>query len=152
MQITLTGEYAIRAIIFMACGLEDTVFHISDISDKNKIPEKFLRKIIPHLSNAGLINTQRGIGGGIKLARKAADITPFDIIKAVEGEMALNKCLIDKEFCSDQRWCTVHTLWCDAQKQLKDTLSSKSVAQLAAETATRKKRFISKTIKPVIRK
>ena len=152
MQITLTGEYAIRAIIFMACDLENKVFHISDISDENKIPEKFLRKIIPQLSNAGLIKSQRGIGGGIKLGKKASDITPLDIINAVEGDMALNKCLIDKEFCSNQRWCTVHTLWCDAQKQLKETLSSKSIAQLASETEAHKKKISRKIIKPVIRK
>lgn len=152
MQITLICEYAIRAIIYMAGVKEDNIFHISDISQKNNIPEKFLRKIIPQLSNAGLIKTQRGIGGGIKLGKKTSEITPLEIIKAVEGDLALNKCLIDKEFCSDQRWCTVHTLWCDAQKQLKETLASKSIAQLAAETAARKKKLSGKIIKPGNRK
>lgn len=139
MQLTLTGEYAIRAMIHLAGSADGSSFKISDVSSVNNIPEKFLRKIISQLSSVGLILSQRGIGGGIKLGKPADSITPLEIIEAVEGEMALNKCLIDKAFCSNQRWCTVHTLWCDAQAQLRETLASKSIAQLAKESEQRKK-------------
>jgi len=141
MQLTLTGEYAIRAMIHLASGKDDSIFRISEISNTNSIPEKFLRKIIPQLSNAGLINSQRGIGGGIKLGKSASAITPLEIIEAVEGEMALNKCLIDKAFCSNERWCTVHTLWCEAQNNLRTILSSKSIAELALENERRKSKL-----------
>ena len=142
MQLTLTGEYAVRAMIHLAANKDDSTSKISDISLINDIPEKFLRKIISQLSSAGLILSQRGIGGGIKLGRSADSITPLEIIQAVEGDMALNKCLIDKTFCSDQRWCTIHTLWCEAQAQLKEILSSKSIAQLAKESEERKKKVL----------
>jgi Rrf2 family protein len=141
MQLTLTGEYAIRAMIHLASGKDESIFRISEVSEVNNIPEKFLRKIIPQLSNAGLVQSQRGIGGGIKLAKPALDITPLQIIEAVEGDMALNKCLIDKAYCSNDRWCTVHTLWCDAQKKLRITLASKSIAELAQENEERKKKL-----------
>ena len=139
MQLTLTGEYAIRAMIHLASGKDESIFRISEISDVNNIPEKFLRKIIPQLSSVGLIQSQRGNGGGIKLGKPALEITPLEIIEAVEGEMALNKCLIDKAFCSNDRWCAVHTLWCDAQKKLRIILSSKSIADLARENEETKK-------------
>ncbi len=142
MQLTLAGEYAIRAMIYLAERKEDSVVIISDVSDKNNIPEKFLRKIIPQLCSAGLLKTQRGIGGGISLGKPADQITPLHIIEAVEGEMALNKCLIDKAFCSNTRWCTVHTLWCEALIGLKEILSSKSIKQLAAENSKRKSELV----------
>ena len=141
MQLTLTGEYAIRAMIHLASGKDDSIFQIAEISNVNNIPEKFLRKIIPQLSFAGLIQSQRGIGGGIKLGKPALNITPLEIIEAVEGKMALNKCLIDKAFCSNDRWCTVHTLWCEAQKKLREILSSKSIEELAKENEERKKKL-----------
>ncbi len=141
MQLTLAGEYAIRAMIHLASGKDDSIFQIAEISTSNNIPEKFLRKIIPQLSFAGLINSQRGIGGGVKLGKPALKITPLEIIEAVEGKMALNKCLIDKAFCSNERWCTVHTLWCEGQKKLREILSSKSIAELARENEERKKKF-----------
>jgi Rrf2 family protein len=110
MQLTLIGEYAIRAMIHLATGKDDSIFRISEISSLNNISDNFLRKIIPQLSNAGLIRSRRGIGGGIESGKPALEITPLEIIEAAEGEMALNKCLIDKAFCSDDRWCMVHTL------------------------------------------
>jgi Rrf2 family protein len=139
MQLTLTGEYAIRAMINLAASGDGVASTISAISVENNIPEKFLRKIVAQLSIAGLIKSQRGIGGGVKLGKPAADITPLEIIEAVEGKLALNKCLIDKEFCSNERWCTVHSLWCDVQSKLKEMLSSKSIAELAKENELRKK-------------
>ena len=139
MQLTLTGEYAIRAMVHLASGNEDSIFRISEISSSNDIPEKFLRKIVSQLSYVGLIQSQRGIGGGIKLGKPASSITPLHIIEAVEGKMALNKCMIDKAFCSNDRWCTVHTIWCEAQMKLKEILSSKSIEQLHKENEERKK-------------
>lgn len=140
MQLTLTGEYAIRAMIHLASKSEDYIFNIAEISSANQIPEKFLRKIIPQLSSAGLIQTKRGTGGGIKLGRPANNITPLEIINAVEGEMALNKCLLDKTFCSNERWCTVHVLWYDVQNKVKEILSSKSLEQIVKENKERKKK------------
>ncbi len=141
MQLTLTGEYAIRAMIYMASKPDGTAFTILEISSENNIPDQFLRKIIALLSSSGIINSQRGRGGGVKLNRPAKEITPLEIIETVEGEMALNKCLIDKEFCSNDRWCSVHTLWCDAQKNLKKILSSKTIYQLARENEERKQKL-----------
>ncbi len=138
MQLTLTGEYAIRAMIHLVSGKDDSVFRISEVSKSNNIPEKFLRKIVAQLSYGGLVQSQRGIGGGIKLGKPASSITPLHIIEAVEGKLALNKCLIDKAFCSDDRWCTVHTIWCEAQMKLKEILSSKSIEQLYKENEERK--------------
>jgi Rrf2 family protein len=139
MQLTLTGEYAIRAMIHLVSGKDDSVFRISEVSKSNNIPEKFLRKIVAQLSYGGLVQSQRGIGGGIKLGKPASSITPLHIIEAVEGKLALNKCLIDKAFCSDDRWCTVHTIWCEAQMKLKEILASKSIEQLYKENEERKK-------------
>ena len=62
----------------------------------------------------------------------------MQIIEAVEGKMALNKCLIDKAFCSNTRFCTVHTLWCEALIKLREILSAKSIEQLANENLIRK--------------
>lgn len=142
MQLTLAGEYAIRAMIHIASESYNNIFHISDISKSNNIPEMFLRKIIPKLKSKGLIRSTRGNGGGIMLGKSASQITLLEIIEAVEGEMALNKCLIDKAFCSNNRWCAVHILWCEAQKNLKNILSSKSIKELALDNIERKKKLI----------
>jgi Rrf2 family protein len=138
MQLTLTGEYALRAMIYIASKPFGTNFTIGEIAQKNRIPDKFLRKILPQLCTYDLLISQRGKGGGIKLKLSADQITPLHIIQAIEGEMALNKCMIDNDFCSDSRWCSMHVLWAEAQKNLKTVLSSKSIAELAKESENRR--------------
>jgi len=138
MQLTLAGEYAIRTMIHLVENEDKEIVTIKEIAEQQNIPEKFLRKIIPQLCNAGLIKSYKGIGGGISFAKNPDEITPYDIIQAVEGPLALNKCLIDKEFCSNTRWCSVHTLWCDLLALMREKLSSKSIKELAIESMVRR--------------
>ena len=131
MQLTLTGEYAVRAMIHLASVPSGTLAQISDISAQWGVPENFLRKIVPLLSKSKLIASRRGNGGGIQLAKPAESITLLDVIEAVEGPMYLNKCLIGPEFCVRTRWCAVHCVWSEAQEKLKEILRGKSIAELA---------------------
>lgn len=139
MQLTMTGEYALRAMLYICSKPKGSIFQISEISTTNEIPESFLRKIIPQLNKSGILQSQRGIGGGISLLQAAEEFTPLEIIESVEGEIGLNKCLISSDFCSNEKWCSVHTIWSEAQKKLKESLSAKTMAQLAEENLIRYK-------------
>lgn len=144
MQLTLAGEYAIKTMLHLAGKSDSELITINEIATIQKIPEKFLRKIIPKLCNAGLVKTIKGKNGGITLARDGSTITPLEIIQAVEGPLALNKCLIDKEFCSNTRWCSVHTIWCDLLVEMRRKLSGKSIKELAEESLKRRINLINK--------
>ncbi len=138
MQLTMTGEYAIRAMLHLATLQAGAVAQISEISKHWDIPENFLRKISAQLVNAGLVASQRGIGGGVTLARPATEITLLDVIEAVEGKLALNKCLLCDAFCPRDTWCAVHVVWSEAQQKLKEVLTSKNLAQLAIQSVERR--------------
>lgn len=144
MQLTMTGEYAMRAMVYICAFPAQTNLQISDIAVKNEIPDNFLRKIIPLLCKCGLLSSTRGAQGGVKLLKEAKDITPLMIIEAVEGEIALNKCMLANEFCTNENWCSVHILWSQTQKKLKEMLSSKSMEELADENTKRYKSFLLK--------
>ncbi len=137
MQLTMTGEYALRAMLYICSKPKGSIFQISEVSTSNDIPENFLRKIIPQLNKSGILQSQRGIGGGISLLKPAEEFTPLEVIESVEGEIGLNKCLISTGFCSNERWCSVHVLWSEAQKKLKEILAGKTMAQLSKENTSR---------------
>ena len=141
MQLTMTGEYAMRAMAYICSFPAQTNLQISDIALKNEIPDNFLRKIIPLLCKSGLLSSNRGAQGGVKLLKDAKEITPLMIIEAVEGEIALNKCMLANEFCTNENWCSVHVLWSQTQKKLKEMLSSKNMEELANENTKRYKAF-----------
>jgi len=85
LQLTRDGEYAVRAILFLASQPLGKISLISEISKVQDIPKSYLAKIMQHLVKVGLVNSRRGAKGGFFLARPADRITLRQTIEAVEG-------------------------------------------------------------------
>lgn len=130
MQITRQTEYAIRTILELAKAAKGELVPTKTISQHQEIPEVFLKKTIQLLAHAGLITTQRGTQGGVRLAVPAAEITIADIISAVEGRLAINVCLSEAYECPNKPFCRVHNILGRAQAALLAELSRESVADL----------------------
>lgn len=83
MQLTKFSDYSLRVLMFLARhhGAHTT---IRDIADAHQISESHLMKVVHQLAKRGYINTVRGKGGGISLARPPADISIGAIIRDVE--------------------------------------------------------------------
>jgi len=132
MRLTNTGEYAIRAMLYIGSHPMGTVLPIAEVSKHGIIPENFLRKIVGQLAKAGILRSVRGVSGGIGLAKPAEALTLFDIVEAVEGRMYLNQCMMGAHVCSLVSTCAVHNVWCEAQEALKKVLTAKTIADLCA--------------------
>jgi Rrf2 family transcriptional regulator, iron-sulfur cluster assembly transcription factor len=131
LQLTMTGEYAVRAMMHLATLPPGTTVQIADIAREWDVPEVFLRKIITVLSRGGLVASYRGKGGGVALGREADAITLLDVIECVEGPLALNACLTNPDICHRIPYCAVHSVWHEAQIKLREVLTSRSLADLA---------------------
>ena len=88
MHISARTDYAVRAAIQLASSSEFPVTSES-IAVAQEIPAKFLEAILGQLRQAGLVRSRRGAHGGYWLSRPAAEITVADVMRAVEGPMAL---------------------------------------------------------------
>ena len=130
IQLTRAGEYAMRAMFHIASSKNGDAVHIPDISAEWDIPETFLRKIVPKLVKAGLVYSQKGNGGGLRLAQHASDISALNVIEAIEGKIQLNKCLIKDSCCQHKPVCTMSDLWTDAEDKLREVLANKSLDDL----------------------
>jgi len=137
--ITRATEYSIRAILYMACQPQGEVIFKKDICRAQEITPAFLTKILQPLIKAGIVASQRGVGGGFYLARPAADITLFDVIKTLfdviktqEGPVYLNQCLMSEGNCAREFFCPVHGTWEEIRKEFMATLSRYDFATLAA--------------------
>jgi Rrf2 family protein len=135
MQITMTTEYAVRALLYLAAEGRDSVRRIADIAAAGEIPENYLRKIIPILTKAGFVRSTVGVTGGIQLAQDPEDFSLLDVFEAVEGKMFLNKCLIHPSVCHRAIFCPVHVIWVDIQEQMKKRLRENTLAELARMNA-----------------
>lgn len=132
MLITRATEYAIRATLYLAKQPPREVILKKDICKTQDITPAFLTKILQPLIKAGIVGSQRGVGGGFYLLKDPAEITLLDIVEAQEGTLLLNQCMAGPGTCERDASCPVHGAWGEVREELTGTLSRYTFAELAA--------------------
>ena len=140
MQITRSGEYGLKGLLFLAKQPPDTVSLVTVVSRNQKVPEKFLAKIFQRLSKAGLLRSIRGANGGFTLGRPAREITMREVIEAIEGPIALNRCLVRKGECDEEKTCPFHGVFERAQEGFLAVLERTTMEDLAKEALRKEKK------------
>ena len=140
MQITRSDEYALKGLIFLASLPPERLALVSDISRAQRIPETYLAKIFQRLSKVGLLRSTRGINGGFSLGRPAGEITMKDVIEALDGPIALNRCLIRKGECEEESRCSLHEVLGEAQQRFLEVLERTTMEDLAREPVQHEKK------------
>lgn len=81
-MVSLTAEYALRAVLFLAVeqGRPRTVQQIARMT---RVPADYLSKVLQELSRSGLVRSQRGLYGGFRLLPDPKGVTVFDVVQAV---------------------------------------------------------------------
>lgn len=133
MVITRATEYAIRAILYLAKQPAGEIVYKKDICENQDITPAFLTKIFQPLIKAGIVGSQRGVGGGFYLVKNPADITLLDIVRAEEGPVYLNHCLAEESSCSRDATCSVHDAWRDIREEMLAILSRYTFAKLVRQ-------------------
>lgn len=86
-----TTEYALRAMACLAMRPTDLV-PTPALAEQTKVPANYLAKVLQQLAAAKLITGRRGVGGGYKLAKPAAEIRLIDVINAVTTVTRIQSC------------------------------------------------------------
>ncbi len=133
MQITRQTEYAIRTLLELAKAPFGQIMQNRTISERQDVPEVFLKKTIQLLARAGLVATRRGMQGGVRLSIPADQITFADAVRAIEGEVIINPCLSEGYFCKNKSACRAHTVWRRAQAALLAELEKETFADMIRE-------------------
>ena len=143
-KLNRSGEYAIRAALYLASNTSGKSISVSDIARMEDVPVEFLRKIAQALIKGKIVRSRRGVNGGIVLSRPAEQISLLEVIEAAEGPIYLNTCLVEPDECRRSPWCAIHVVWCQAQMKFKNVLAAKTLAELAAANTERFEYFAAK--------
>jgi len=133
MQITRETDYAIRCVLYLSASPQE-VKMVNEIAEARNIPTSFLAKILQKLTKAKIVKSFRGVKGGFQLAKSPKEINLLDVIEAIDGTIAMNRCAVDERACSLSNSCVVHPVWVDLRKILGNYLRGYSFARLVMES------------------
>ncbi|MDI9482374.1 MAG: Rrf2 family transcriptional regulator [Bacillota bacterium] len=88
MRLSRKSEYALLALVDLACRYGKGRAKIIEISERNGIPKKYLEQIFLQLKGAGYVRSIRGASGGYELAKNPSEITLAEIIRLIDGPLA----------------------------------------------------------------
>jgi len=132
MQLTRYTDYSLRVLTFLAIQPEHLAT-IEEISDAYGISRAHLMKVVHEMGQAGFLETIRGRGGGIRLARAPEDIKVGDVVRYAEGRMVLVECFDPAtSHCRIEAVCGLRPILDEALGAFMGTLDRYSLADLVA--------------------
>jgi Rrf2 family protein len=137
LEITRQADYALRAVSDIARIPSGERTPTALIASRQNIPLPFLAKIVSQLVVRGVLETVRGASGGVRLARDPESITMREIIEAIDGPIAINRCTREPSACSYMNSCPYCEVFTDVQKLLVDRLDQTSIAHIVQQLEQR---------------
>lgn len=123
-----TVEYALRAIVWMAMRPE-TAQTAREISGPTQVPSGYLSKVMQQLAEAGVVTSQRGLGGGFRLSRPPTKLTVLEVIQAVDPITRINTCPLQLQAHSGQL-CPLHRRLDQAIAMIENAFGDCTIATL----------------------
>jgi Rrf2 family nitric oxide-sensitive transcriptional repressor len=129
MNLTTFSDYSMRVLVYLSLQREGLVT-ISDIAKAYNISENHLMKVVHHLALEGYIETVRGKGGGMRLAREPQLINLGELLRKTEGDHGLLPCTDGASNCCIQPACRLVDILREAHSALYAVLEKYTLADL----------------------
>jgi Rrf2 family protein len=137
-MLSQKARYALRAMLHLAECKNEPSLQIADIAEQANVPRKFLEQILLDLKKRGLVHSTRGRHGGYRLAREASDISFAEIIRLIDGPLALSPCASRTAYrrcddCTDETTCAIRKSLVDVRNATARILEEHSLADALAD-------------------
>ena len=136
MRVSAKVDYAVRAAIELACVAGEGPVKGERIATAQGIPPKFLENILLELRRAEIVASQRGVEGGYRLARPAAEISVADVIRALEGPIASVRGVRPEEIEYEGPARSLQPLWIELRASMREVLEGTTLADLVERSAS----------------
>lgn len=129
-------KYGLKALAFIARQEENNPVQIATIAKSENISHKFLESILLTLKKSGFLGSKKGKGGGYYLLKEPEDVYMTDIIRQLEGPIAMLPCVSLNFYekcndCPDENTCSVHKLMIQVRDSTLEVLKNNTLADLA---------------------
>jgi len=129
-MFTQKVEYALRAVVHLAAvGKPQTTEQIATVT---KVPPAYLAKVLQELTHAGIVRSQRGVGGGISLVKTPDNLTILEVVNAVDPIRRIKECPLGLA-SHGVRLCPLHKRLDNAYASVEQAFGSTTLAEVLAE-------------------
>src|SRR3984957_11806995 len=135
-MLSSKARYALRAVVELARA-DGAQITAGDLAERADAPRKFLEAILLELARRGVVVSRRGKLGGYSLARPAAEISFAEVIRVIDGPLAMAPCVSRLQFrkcddCPDLATCSIREALLRARDATADVLEGYTLAEAAA--------------------
>lgn len=135
-------KYAIHALVHLAKKYQEGPVHIQEIAEKEKIPKKFLEAILLELRKAKILQSKKGKGGGYYLQKRPEDVNLIEIIRLMDGAIAMLPCVSlnyyeSCEECSDEQMCSIRTAFIGVRDETLRILAESTLKEMVNKSITK---------------
>ena len=129
-------QYALHALVYLA--ERDNTLNVStiqEIAGKQNIPKKFLEIILADLKQAGILGSRKGKTGGYYLSRKAEEVSILEIIRLIDGAVAMLPCVSLNFYescgrCDNEETCRINKVFSTVRDETLRILSTARLSDL----------------------
>src|SRR6478609_10502402 len=132
MHVTAKADYAVRAVVELAAGSQDSPRKVDEVARAQGIPVSFLENILTQLRSSGIVRSQRGPEGGYWLAQPAGELNLAQVIRAVEGPLVGVRGQRPEEVEYQGSAESLQQVWIALRANLRKVLENVSVADVSA--------------------
>jgi len=135
-MISRTAKHALAALTALAELPEGQYAGAGEIAEEIDAPRNYLGKLLKTLADEGVLESQKGKGGGFRLARAPSSTPLIDIVEPIDRVSRWSNCFLGRGRCSDEAPCAVHRRWGKVRDAYLAFLRETTVADLAARAPT----------------
>lgn len=129
MQLLSQGaQYTISAIIALAREEPGKAVSAGDLARPLNCPAAYLSQTLARLVPHGILDTRRGLNGGVYLLKKPSEIKLIDIVSAIDGTDFFNKCFLGIPGCGHIEPCPFHEEWTAMREEIREWLEKTTIA------------------------
>ena len=131
LRISKLTDYGIMLLTHLASGSTALTYSAGELAARANLPLPTVSKLLKQLARTGLLKTQRGVKGGFSLARRPEDISVAEMIRALEGPIAVTECcILPHGQCSLERHCPVGNHWQQINRAVQGALEGLTLAAM----------------------
>ena len=137
LKLSKKADYGLMAMRHLAEHGQGSC-RAKDVAESYGIPSEALAKILQRLAKAGLLHSQHGINGGYTLARPAAEISAYEVIRAIDGPLFITSCITVRGECDQTERCTIREPLRKVNQSIEDVLKNIKISEMsdAAESVS----------------